>query len=167
MGIYYPIEQVINEAETWNWNQFSCSADLDKYPIEFFERFRHNLFWGLLAENLTMRNEISHNFIEEFGGTIRHYKDGRKHREDGPAVIYPDGDWMWYKEGYLHREDGPAFYLHKDGEYRWYKNGKKHRENGPAQIHEKNGFMFWYKNDFLEKHEILNKTIYGKLGEFM
>ena len=36
--------------------------------------------------------------------------DGSFHREDGPAVICPDGAEYWYKNGEYHRTDGPAMY---------------------------------------------------------
>jgi len=40
---------------------------------------------------------------------IRHcYAEGLLHREDGPAIIHPDGRQLWYLAGKLHREDGPA-----------------------------------------------------------
>ncbi len=51
------------------------------------------------------------------------WKDGKLHREDGPAVIWPDGTQMWYKDGEFHREDGPAI-VYSDGRQFWYKNGK-------------------------------------------
>jgi hypothetical protein len=54
-------------------------------------------------------------------GTQRWYKNGRRHREDGPAVIYTDGTQFWYKEGILHREDGPAI-IYSDGSKKWYIN---------------------------------------------
>jgi len=31
------------------------------------------------------------------------------HREDGPALIYSFGVYVWFKEGKLHRLDGPAY----------------------------------------------------------
>ena len=31
--------------------------------------------------------------------------DGERHREDGPAVIWADGDKEWWLNGRLHRED--------------------------------------------------------------
>ena len=34
--------------------------------------------------------------------------NGQYHREDGPAIEYPDGDQMWYRYNRLHRENGPA-----------------------------------------------------------
>jgi hypothetical protein len=35
-------------------------------------------------------------------------KNGKLHREDGPAVEYADGSKKWYLNGKLHREGGPA-----------------------------------------------------------
>ncbi len=35
-------------------------------------------------------------------------KNGECHREDGPALIFPDGLSYWYCDGNLHREGGPA-----------------------------------------------------------
>ena len=32
-----------------------------------------------------------------------HPKTNKRHREDGPAVEYADGDKAWYKNGKLHR----------------------------------------------------------------
>jgi len=58
--------------------------------------------------------------------------EGKLHREDGPAIEYPDGTKYWYKEGKLHREDGPAKEC-PDGTKYWYKEGKPHREDGPAE----------------------------------
>ena len=58
--------------------------------------------------------------INEFG-TKRWYKGGKWHRDDGPAVIYPDGSQCWYKEGTRHRDDGPAV-IKADGTQYWYKD---------------------------------------------
>ena len=41
-------------------------------------------------------------------GTKEWYLNGQRHREDGPAVEYANGDKYWYLNGQLHREDGPA-----------------------------------------------------------
>ena len=53
---------------------------------------------------------------------IEWYKNGVRHREDGPAIEYADGRKQWYLNGLLHREDGPAFEW-ADGEKQWYLNG--------------------------------------------
>jgi len=57
-------------------------------------------------------------------GDSSHYLDGRLHREDGPAIIYPDGSRVWYLNGHLHREDGPAI-IWPSGSRWWYLNGKE------------------------------------------
>jgi len=44
------------------------------------------------------------------GGRIW-YLNGRRHREDGPAVEYAEGSTGWYLNGLLHRVDGPAMEL--------------------------------------------------------
>ncbi len=50
------------------------------------------------------------------------YLNGKRHREDGPAII--NGDYQaWYLNGKRHREDGPAAVVGSD--YRaWYLNGE-------------------------------------------
>jgi hypothetical protein len=50
------------------------------------------------------------------------YKDGKLHREDGPAVIFPSGTQDWYLNGERHREDGPAV-IRKNGTQEWWLNG--------------------------------------------
>lgn len=36
------------------------------------------------------------------------FRNGKIHRDGGPAVIYSNGYKVWYKNGFIHREDGPA-----------------------------------------------------------
>jgi len=82
--------------------------------------------------------------------------NNKRHREDGPAVIWYDDtgniieEERYYKNGINHREDGPAvIWYNKDGtierEY-YYLNGKYHREDGPADI--------WYNKDGTIDREI-------------
>jgi hypothetical protein len=71
-------------------------------------------------------------------------KDGRPHREDGPAIETAGGQ-KWYYRGQLHREDGPAI-VDSDGGQAWYRNGKKHREDGPA-VKAPDGSEEWCRND--------------------
>lgn len=35
--------------------------------------------------------------------------EGRPHREEGPALEFPDGEKYWFRHGVAHREDGPAW----------------------------------------------------------
>lgn len=79
---------------------------------------------------------------------------------------FPSGNKRWYKNGKSHREDGPAI-EHSDGEKHWCKNGKWHREDGPA-IEGANGYKVWFLNEkefyqiVLENYVILD---YSK-GEY-
>ena len=50
------------------------------------------------------------------------YREGKYHREDGPAIERSDGTKYWYKEDKFHREDGPAI-EYADGTKHWYYNG--------------------------------------------
>jgi hypothetical protein len=66
----------------------------------------------------------------------------RLHREDGPAVIFPNFATEWWLDGKYHREDGPAVEL-PSGYKAWYINGKRHREDGPA-IEYSSGDIAWF-----------------------
>jgi hypothetical protein len=56
-------------------------------------------------------------------------KDDKKHRVDGPAIIYSDGDQYWYQDDKLHREDGPTIIVYLDGTKCWYLNNVKIASN--------------------------------------
>ncbi len=56
---------------------------------------------------------------------------GELHREDGPAIVWPDGTKMWFKNGQRHREDGPAV-EYPSGNCGWYLNGEKVEASGKA-----------------------------------
>ena len=64
--------------------------------------------------------------IKKYCAYISYFKEGTKilHREDGPAVEYPNGDKVWYQNDQLHREDGPAV-KYSDGSKYWYYEGKR------------------------------------------
>jgi hypothetical protein len=75
---------------------------------------------------------------------------GRKHREDGPAVIWASGGDEWWFNGKRHRSDGPAV-LQPDGRKEWWIFGKLHREDGPAIIHA-DGCEEWFLNNFYQPY---------------
>ena len=54
---------------------------------------------------------------------VRFFKNGLRHRTDGPAAIWADGYKAWYQNGLRHREDGPAV-VWASGHEEWYLNGK-------------------------------------------
>jgi len=57
-------------------------------------------------------------------GTKRWLLNGRRHREDGPAIEMWDGRKEWWLHGSRHREDGPA-YEGVDGTKLWFLNDQK------------------------------------------
>lgn len=62
-------------------------------------------------------------YLRIINGTKYWYRNGQRHRDNGPAIEWADGAKYWYKNGLLHRENGPAVeYI--DGVKRWYYNGK-------------------------------------------
>ena len=65
--------------------------------------------------------------IKDKHGDIYHYKLGRLHREDGPAVDCKDGHKQWWINGKLHREDGPAV-EYMNGNKRYYLHGILQKE---------------------------------------
>ena len=60
----------------------------------------------------------------EQDGTKCWFLNDKLHREDGPAVEYPNGRKCWYLNDKRHREDGPAIEW-TDGEKEWWFNGKE------------------------------------------
>ena len=76
--------------------------------------------------------------IDEFG-TKRWYKAGELHRDDGPAIIYANGDPYWYEEGKWHREDGPTV-IYPNGDHYWYQDDQPYEPSA----HE---LMTWKMNE--------------------
>lgn len=105
--------------------------------------------WWINGNKLKEEKELPvYKVVNENNRTI-YYKDGKFHREDGPAVIYKndhhkDYHELWYKDGKLHRENGPAV-VYPNEVQKWYKDGKLHREDGPAVVFF-DGRQEWYKN---------------------
>lgn len=60
-------------------------------------------------------------------GTKRWYKNGKLHREDGPAIEWARGSKHWYIEGLKHRTDGPAVKW-PNGGLEWWVDGKNYEQ---------------------------------------
>jgi hypothetical protein len=56
-------------------------------------------------------------------GTEEWWRDGRRHRADGPAVVHPDGMQEWWRGGRRHRDDGPAV-VFADGRQEYWCDGQ-------------------------------------------
>jgi hypothetical protein len=64
---------------------------------------------------------------------------------------------VWFKNGMFHREDGPAM-VYDNGEQRWFVNNIYHRLDGPARIIPPNArgnpqehVEYWINNRYLKK----------------
>lgn len=69
---------------------------------------------------------------KEYDGTVVwRLPNGDWHREDGPAILYPDGRESWYMNDLPHRIGGPAI-VSEEGAKQWFINGQLHRTDGPA-----------------------------------
>lgn len=80
------------------------------------------------------------------------YLHGKKHCENGPAVLWKNGGGLeWWNHGLLHRLDGPAI-EREDGNKEWFVNGLQHRENGPARIYA-NGTKKWLQKGELHRDD--------------
>lgn len=77
-------------------------------------------------------------------GGLEYYSNGKRHREDGPAVISIMGDRLWYYDDKPHRLDGPA-YEEADGTKSWFLHGELHREDGPA-MELPDGRRLWFRH---------------------
>ena len=68
-----------------------------------------------------------------------HDEQGRRHRDDGPAVIRPDGTMEYLRHGRWHRAGGPAI-VRPNGANEYYLDGKRVTRQeamaaGPAPAH--------------------------------
>ncbi len=77
-------------------------------------------------------------------GECTWYQNDQRHRIDGPAVIAANGNQYWYQNDKLHRIGGPAV-VKSTHKQRWFQNGKLHRDIGPA-VHLLGGYREWYRN---------------------
>ena len=50
---------------------------------------------------------------------------------ESTCTTLPDGSRVWWRDGKLHRDDGPA-YEGANGTREWWRDGKLHRDDGPA-----------------------------------
>ena len=93
-------------------------------------------------------------------GTTRWFKDAEnyiRHRENGPAVEYSNGDKVWYQNGQLHRTDGPAI-DRASGHKEWWQNDQCHRTDGPAVVFEDGDKRWCINGKYLTEAEFLAAT---------
>ena len=76
---------------------------------------------------LIIKDNFSPNKYGSMSPGIHYFKNGKRHREDGPACEFASGGKQWIQNGDFHREDGPAV-IHSDGDDdgNWWLNGVKY-----------------------------------------
>ena len=116
-----------------------------EYTVEVFDN--GTKYWYLNGK----RHREDGPAVELANGTKKWYLKGKLHREDGPAAEYADGYKSWYLDDKLHREDGPAVEW-ADGTKQWYLDDNLHREDGPAEEYA-NGDKFWYLDGKLHRED--------------
>jgi hypothetical protein len=72
------------------------------------------------------------------------------------CIEYTDNYVIWFKNGKKHRECGPAYV--NNNYMSWYKNGKLHREDGPA-VEWYNGYKEWWFNGVVYEKESYYKML--------
>ena len=109
--------------------------------------------------------------IEISSITISWFKNGLLHSiRDIPAFTQKSG-WSivtaWYKNGKHHRENGPAVIISYidngrrfDNTIVYYKNGERHREDGPARINMSFKRVEWWQHGELHRDNDLPPEIY-------
>jgi len=127
--------------------------------------------WDLPDPNYTGHVQCYNdlNGRENFQSYDAWYKDGKLHREHGPAMIFYDGRRIWYQNGKPYRKDGRPNCEWPDGTMLWLDDdGKQHRENGPAEIGPQNGTSYWLHNKWCKRETYfkkLAKAPYNKTPE--
>jgi len=123
-------------------------------------------------KEMKIRHRVDGPAVEYKHGDEQWYRDGKLHREDGPAKVstdqyldnsfhvvdHPTKTKCWCLHGKLHRTDGPAIEYY-NGDKAWYLNDRLHRVDGPA-LEINNGAKYWYLNgEFVtkQKHALLTK----------
>jgi hypothetical protein len=93
-------------------------------------------------------------------GKIRYFKNGLRHREDGPALIWPNNTGLfWYQNDVLHREDGPAVVkiTGETTEVKYYLHGKEVENVFPVE--DRDTFRIYNQHDDVGTTIIVNREL--------
>jgi len=82
--------------------------------------------------------------------------NGKRHREDGPAIEFADGSKEWCLHGKWHREDGPAIEW-ADGTKVWYLNGEEVHPEQIVDLQLSRGVFCYYNEQAQTLHFAENK----------
>lgn len=109
-----------------NGEQYYC--DINKYHSRGESHWTKVYIWnGDNQINIDQDSRIPNDFTGMAtypSGTKKYFKDGKLHREDGPAIEWSTGGESWYVNGLKHRNDGPSFKNTNDTIRHWHMDGK-------------------------------------------
>jgi hypothetical protein len=137
------------------WFQNNMLHRLDGPAIEISNGTK---IWGVRGQRYTEEefNKIVSPHVDSDGVQTWSNNKMQLHRENGPAIIYPNSDMEWWVDGRRHRLAGPAVLKGKISQ--WYRNGVLHRLDGPAFINQMNGYCEYYINGkYYSKEEYYKK----------
>ena len=86
----------------------------------------HSFKWCQDKTRLTIYDKQV--FCVDQCGTKYWFLNGKRHRVNGPAVEYANGNRSWYLNGKRHRVNGPAV-EYANGDKWWYLDGKEYSES--------------------------------------
>jgi hypothetical protein len=112
------------------------------YTIDSDGAQRWNLNRRSGQEGKLTRHRIDGPAVIYPDGQREWYFNDKWHCTNGPAVNYPNGIEIWIINGQWHRIDGPAV-IYPDGQREWYFNDKWHRIDGPAVIYPDGQKEWW------------------------
>ena len=93
-----------------------------------------------------MNNKDEPTEIDLYGNKYWKNDKGEYHREDGPAIERVEGMKVWYVNGRHHRLDGPARIFPGGNVIEWFINGFFYRLDGPASEYNNPNQQFNNKN---------------------
>ena len=79
-----------------------------------------------MPSDIDLFDSLKYRVVVDTYNTRRYFNAaGVVHRDEGPAILRPNGVKMWCQNGKLHRENGPAI-EYADGSVLWYLHGKQY-----------------------------------------
>jgi hypothetical protein len=91
--------------------------------------------------------------------TIKLIQEAEKIPDNFTGIAeYSSGSKEWYQNGKRHREDGPAI-EYFNGTKCWYQNGKWHRLDGPACEYSNGTKEYWINGNFFQYQESWQKEV--------
>jgi len=118
---FVKVEFIPRKFEDMEFDKWEFAVDQDCVPDWFIEKIEKKRLVKFLEDHPEFCKSVKK--IDSCG-IIRYIKMGGIHCEDGPAVIWPNGEEEYWVDGKRHREDGPAI-IWPDGQKEYWVDGKR------------------------------------------